>query len=127
MKYHDYHLRGYSIRDHGRTIILDLVESLTPDADVSVIRFSEVIAHQFIHLGGAVITEIFETTFLDAARETDFDLSATQTKLGGLPFAFGENSEYQRYFIENRFKTWLLISAIGFQGLIVGKDARQEA
>lgn len=125
MKYHDHHLRGYSVADHGRTITLELVDSLSPSAEVSIIRFSEVIVYHFTHLGGAIITDIFETSFLDAAKETGFDLSGTQNKLGGLPFAAHDNLACQGYFAEHHFKTWLLISAIGFTGLIVAKNARQ--
>lgn len=127
MKFHDYHLREYSVTDHGRTITLELVESLAPGADVSIIRFSEVIVYHFTHLGGAIITDLFETTFLDAAKETGFDLSKIQAKLGGLPFAADDNSACQRHFTENHVKTWLLISAIGFTGLIVAKDLRQDS
>lgn len=125
MKYHDHHLRGYSVADYGKTITLELVDSLSPAAEVSIIRFSEVIAYNFTHLGGAIITDIFETSFLDAAKETGFDLSKAQKKLGGLPFDASDISACQGYFTKHRFKIWLLISAIGFTGLIVAKETQQ--
>ena len=126
MKFHDYHLRGYSVTDGGKTITLDLVASLMPTADVSHIRFSEVAVYHFTHLGGAIISDVFETTFLDAAKETAFDLANAQSSLGGLPFSVTDNSAYERYFTANEFRTWLLVSAIGFKGFIVARTVQQE-
>lgn len=127
MKFHDYHLRGYSVTDYGKTITLDLVASLSPGADVSAIRFSDVVVYHFTHLGGAIISDIFETTFLDAANETGYDLAKVQSSLGGLPFGATDSSDYELYYTANGFRTWLLISAIGFKGFIVARTVRQES
>lgn len=55
--YHDYHLRGYTAGDYGRSITLDLEHS-SDDARKTEIHFTEVETYRFLHTGGAIITYI---------------------------------------------------------------------
>jgi hypothetical protein len=65
MKYHEFHLRGYAVRDFGARIILDLVFDY-PDRtkEESRIEFCDAACYYLDHACGAIITDIEE---LDAA------------------------------------------------------------
>src|SRR5689334_10400667 len=72
MKYHDYHLRGYSVESFGSRIVLDLVYDY-PGADKqeSKIEFSDVACYFFQHTAGAIITNIEKFDITTIVREEE--------------------------------------------------------
>ncbi len=124
MKYHDFHLRSYAVSDFGKRITLDLVNDLSSAPEVSSIEFTDVIAYHFVHTGGSIIIDISEDTFLRATNETRLSFSEAMNSLGGLSFWEADGAGYQRRFEEMGYRTWTIISAIGFVGFVVCKNVR---
>ena len=124
MKYHDFHLRSYVVSDFGKRITLDLVSDLSSAPEVSTIEFTDVIAYRFVHTGGSIIIDISEDTFLRATNETLLSFSEAMNSLGGLSFREADGAGYQRRFEEMGYRTWTIISAIGFVGFVVCKTVR---
>lgn len=122
MRYHDYHLRGYSVSDFGNTISLDLVFDY-PNAprDESTIQFSDVIAYHFIHSGGAIIVEIAEIALSKISKEIESVLTSYGRQFGGAITNFREDKGKLEM---DGYKVWTIGSAIGFEGLIVAKNAK---
>jgi hypothetical protein len=61
MKYHDYHLQGYTVADFGGKVTLHLVlDSPGKSRDESYIEFSEVALYNFTHTTAAIVTDIVE-------------------------------------------------------------------
>jgi hypothetical protein len=67
VRFHDFHLAGYSVSDFGGTIILDLVNDY-PDQprETSRIKFADVAAYHFIHTGEALILDMQSFRFCRA-------------------------------------------------------------
>jgi hypothetical protein len=63
MNFHDFHLKGYSVLDSGRRIVLDLMYDY-PDTkkEKSRIEFQGVVCYHFNHTTDAIITDIEEVT-----------------------------------------------------------------
>ncbi|MBC7979132.1 MAG: hypothetical protein H7Y36_01045 [Armatimonadetes bacterium] len=118
--YHDFHLRGFTVQDYGQSIILDLTSGFEPKR-VTILEFSGVVSYRFLHTGGAIITYILEVPFMDAVRETGADFPQEFREHGGLSVDFKSNEEYGTYFENEGFHTWLIHSAIGFIGMVVGR------
>ena len=123
VKYHDYHLKSYSVCDFGKTITLHLVY---PDStkDESEIRFSDVVVHDFIHTGGAIITDIFETELSKISKELENGLVEWACKFGGLAYYDGDLELCKAKLEKNGCKIWTICSAIGFEGIIIAKSKK---
>lgn len=124
--YHDFHLRGYTVSDFGRSLSLDLISGGDPQR-LTELNFFGVASYRIVHTGGAIITYILEMPFLDAIKETDFDFIEDFRKHGGLRVYFDSIEEYGAYFANEGLKTWLILSAIGFEGLVVGRSLTDKA
>jgi len=118
--YHDFSLRGYTVRDYGRSILLDLVSHSDPSRETAL-EFTDVIYYRFIHPGPAIITYIHDLPFMDAVRELGIHIPEDFRQHGGLPKDFQSNEDYGVYFEAEGFRTWLISSAIGFVGMVVGR------
>jgi len=118
--YHDFSLRSYTVRDYGRSILLDLVSPSEPTRD-NALEFTDVIYYRFIHTGPAIITYLQELPFRDATRELGIHVPEDSLQHGGLPKDFRSNEDYGIYFESEGFRTWLISSAIGFAGMVVGR------
>jgi hypothetical protein len=118
--YHDFSLRSYTVRDYGRSILLDLISRSEPTRETAL-EFTDVIYHRFIHPGPAFITHIHDLPFMDAIRELGIHVPEDFRQHGGLPKAFPSNEDYGAYFESEGFRTWLISSAIGFAGIVVGR------
>lgn len=59
---------------------------------------------------------------MEAVEEMKLDLPEDLRLHGGLRVSFATNEEYGEYFANEGFKTWLILSAIGFAGMIVGRN-----
>ena len=123
--YHDFHLRGYTVSDFGSSISLDLISNGDPQR-LTQLNFSGVASYRFLDTGGAIITYILEMPFLDAIKETDFDFIGDFRKHGGLQVSFDSIEEYGAHFANEGLKSWLILSAIGFEGLVVGRSLTDE-
>jgi hypothetical protein len=121
--YHDFHLRGFAVRDYGQSIILDLIHGDEPERMTSL-EFSGVGSYRFLHTGGTIITSILEVSFMDAVRETGADFPKEFRQHGGQSVNFRSNEEYGAYFEKEGFQTWIIHSAIGFIGMVVGRSLK---
>ena len=125
MKYHDFHLRGYSVSDFGKTIRLDLVWNYPNSSkEESVIEFSDVAVYNFIHTGGAIITGIVPTALSKLPEKLDDDLVEWARKHGGLILFEDSLEACKARLEEDGYKAWTISSAIGFEGLVIAKDAK---
>jgi hypothetical protein len=119
--YHDFHLRGYSVRDYGGSIILDLISGSDPER-FTLLEFGGVESYRFLHTGAAIITYILKVPFMDAIRETRSDFVKDFRQHGGLSVACDTNEEYGLHFDSEGLHTWLILSAIGFVGMVVARS-----
>jgi hypothetical protein len=121
MRYHDWHLSGYSVLERGTRIILHLVWDYPTEQRLeNHIEFSDVAAYRFIHSDGAIITDIEEApiaAYLKA--EEAFILSAA--KQNGLRYCERDLRGYEAYLEKEGFRYWSIGSAIGFEGFVVAK------
>ncbi|HZL14339.1 MAG TPA: hypothetical protein VFC85_09385 [Verrucomicrobiae bacterium] len=126
MNYHDYHLRSYSVSDFGKTITLDLVYDYpNSPKDESKIEFSEVVAYNFIHSGGAIILDITETPLSKISKEVEIDLINYAHQFGGTIIKFQNGLELNKAMLEKEgYKLWTIWSAIGFGGIIIAKSVK---
>ena len=122
MKYHDFHLRGYSVEAHGATIVLDLVYD-HPGRDIqeSRIKFSDVACYSFDHTTGAIITGIEEVDIAALAKEQEQKLSFF-AKQYGLSHWKTDLTQYVAALETERLRAWRIDSAIGFSGFIIARS-----
>jgi hypothetical protein len=84
LKFHDYHLRGYSVSGFGSTVLLDLLyDCAGQPRKESTIRFVGVDLYHFTHTGGAIITDVAEVPVADHLDSIADDL-ATWNKWYGV-------------------------------------------
>ncbi len=121
MRYHDYHLREYSVSDYGCQITLllawDYPGTKRPD---SLIQFSEVAAYHFSHTAGAIISDIIEMPLDSLVREEEafFNESARQASLR---FWRDGLEQYLGFLKNETFKAYRIESSIGFSGFVIAK------
>src|SRR5690348_1324469 len=63
MRFHDFHLSGYSVYKFGDEIVLHLIYDypLKPPEE-SHIRFNNVVFYHFVHTGSAIILDVVEVS-----------------------------------------------------------------
>jgi hypothetical protein len=77
VRFHDFHLDGYTVAERGRRIVMHLVYDYPGiPREESNIEFRGVALYNFVHPAGAIITDIEETTPDDVMTE----LGGTVTK-----------------------------------------------
>ncbi|HEY5792355.1 MAG TPA: hypothetical protein VIS74_03595, partial [Chthoniobacterales bacterium] len=86
-----------------------------------LIRFSDVIFYHFIHLGGAIITDIFTTSLKEALAEHQIVLASLNAQHGGIPLHEKDEDALISKIESESYSTWMIESAIGFSGFVVGK------
>lgn len=121
MRFHDYHLIGYSVRQEGTNIVLHL----ELQDDRSDIEFSDVAVYHFIHTGGTTITHIYETPLHALINQKKEMLKDWWHQNGGLSHWDDDPSAYATRLEETGHRAWLVESAIGFDGFVIGKEVRQ--
>jgi hypothetical protein len=125
MRYHEFHLRGYTVSDFGSTIVLHLVYDYPGQPkERSDIEFSDVICHYFIHGSSAIIIRIDEEPIAEFIREEEQLLSSLATK-HGLNYWHTDASEYVRTLERKGFRVWRIASATGFGGFVMARNVRQ--
>ena len=127
MHYHDYHLRGYTVSEFGKRIVLDLVFDYAglPKAE-SRIEFTGVAAHQFTLGMGAIIVEIVEEP-IAAFVESQRPLLAQIANEIGLAHWVAPGDDYAQRLEDAGLRVWNIESAIGFSGFVIAKDVGQVA
>jgi hypothetical protein len=122
VKYHDFHLRSYSVGDFGKTITLDLFYNYPNSSkEESEIRFVDVVAYHFIHTGGAIIAEIEEIPLPELLKRFGVKLLEWSRQHGGLKFLDGDLTNYKTTLESEGYKSWYIVSAIGFEGFVIAK------
>lgn len=124
MYFHDYHLKGYSVRDNGRTrtIVLDLVYDY-PDVEkrISRIEFQNVACYFFTHTAGAIITDIEEVELEVLVIQEAIQLEAF-AHWHGLDYWSTNVAGYLAKLKAENFRAWRIESAIGFSGFVIGLE-----
>lgn len=126
MKYHDYHLRGYSVDEFGETIVFDLVYDY-PGRPIrqSKVQFSGVALYHFVHTAGSIITDIRSCPI-----ETLLSEYSTQipkwNQLQSVTDWNGSFAPYKQKLEEKGLSGWKIDSAIGFHGFILAKEIIQK-
>ena len=123
MRFHDYHLRGYTISDGGAVVTLDLAYDY-PDQPKrqSTIRFDGVRLHHFILSSGAIITSIEEVPIASLVEAHASDLAAW-AKRQGLNDWRSDTAQLATDWSQQGLRAWYIESAVGFSGYVVGRNA----
>jgi hypothetical protein len=127
MKYHDFHLRGYSVEDFGARIVLDLVcDHPDQKKEESRIEFCDVACYSFDHASGAIITDIEELDVATLAREEGQKL-AFLARQHGLKYWKADISDYIATIQKEQLRGWRIDSAIGFAGFVIARTVEASA
>lgn len=125
LRYHDFHLRGYSVSEFGTRIVFDLVYDYPDcDKDESLITFSDVACYSFIHPSGAIITDIDEVDVasLVADEAAFFTEVAPQYGLRHWRHSNTTLADYVKALQEAQLRAWYITSAVGFFGFLIAKS-----
>lgn len=124
MRFHDWHLLGYSVFEGGRRIVLHLHSPPSSDSAENDIEFTDVAAYHFVHGEGAIITDIDEApirAYIDEQR--DFILATAHQH--GLRYFDRDVSTYQDALGRSGHRYWRIDSAIGFGGFVVARSVAE--
>jgi hypothetical protein len=126
MKYHDFHLRGYSVEQFGGRIVLDLVlDNPGREKEESRIVFIDVACYSFDHSEGAIITDIEEVEIDNLVREEEQKLSFF-ARQHGLKHWRNDLSDYIATLKKEKLRGWCIDSAIGFGGFVIARAIESE-
>ena len=127
MRYHDLHLVGYEVSDHGGSIVLHLAYDYPGRAkEESSIEFSGVVAYHFIHTGGAIITDLTELPLADLLLRVGDRLGEWWRQHGGYQLWDDDREKYGAKLRESGCRAWTIDSAIGFEGFVIAKAIAQK-
>ena len=127
MRYHDFHLAGYEVRDHGGTIVLHLIYDYPGrPKEESLIEFSGVAAYHFVHTGGAIITDLTELPLPDLLLRVGDRLGEWWRQHGGYHLWDDDREKYGARLQENGYRAWTIDSAIGFEGFVIAKAVAEK-
>ena len=123
MRYHDWHLDGYSVADRGKSVVLHLLWDYPGQVrERSDIRFSDVALYHFTHTGGAIITDIDEIPLATLIDQISGEL-VEWSRLYGLNGWRSSAADYKEHLDASGLKAWRIESAIGFSGFVVARKA----
>lgn len=126
MRYHDFHLDGYTVRDSGATIELHLgFERGTPREEESHIVFSEVSCYHFTHIDRAIIVEINEVPIREVVKKEEAFLSTAAYELGLRHWRTGAE-DFATQLEKEGLSAWTIDSAIGFAGFVIARSVTQK-
>jgi len=127
MKYHDFHLRGYSVESFGSRIVLHLVYDYPGgEKQESRIEFSDVACYSFQHTTGAIITDIEELDVATLVKEEE-DKLLDFARQYGLKFWKTDISNYIATLQKEGLRGWRINSAIGFGGFVIARSVKGDA
>jgi hypothetical protein len=123
MRYHDFHLAGYSVTEYGNKIILDLLYEFPNQPRVtSRIKFSEIAVYHFVHTGGAIIIDIAEVPIRELLLSVGDELADWWRLQGGLIHWNDDLSKYITTLEQEGYHAWRIDSAVGFGGFVIAKS-----
>jgi hypothetical protein len=118
MRYHDFHLTGYEVRQFGAEIVLHLELS----GEQSHIRFTDVALYHFDQAGGTIIFGVDEvpvSAILDAHWQRILQWA---NGIGGVPhWDRDDRNAYQAKLEAAGYRAWDISSSIGFTGFVIAK------
>ena len=121
MRFHDYHLIGYEVRERGETVALDLLFDYPEREKLkSRITFHNVAIHNFTHTDSAIIFDIEELSVSALFKEVGGAI-AGWAKSQSVRGWSSDLMHYEQYLGSNGYKAWRIESAIGFYGFVVAK------
>ncbi|MEP6822407.1 MAG: hypothetical protein ABI946_08665 [Chthoniobacterales bacterium] len=123
MRYHDFHLTGYEVRQFGAEIVLHLLDDYPPrPAEQSHIRFGGVELYHFVHTGGAIIFGVDEVPVSQILDEFWERILHWAKQYGGVPHWDGDDrASYQQKVEADGLRAWEVSSSIGFSGFVIAK------
>ena len=122
MRCHDFHLSSYDVSKFGSELVLHLVYGLSPGAEESHIRFTEIELYHFVHVGGTIIFDIEEVALSQILDEFWEDILRWATQYGGVPhWDRDDRAGYQRKLQADGYRAWDISSSIGFAGFVIAK------
>jgi hypothetical protein len=125
MRFHDFHLDGYSVSDSGARIVLHLdMENQNGPKNWSHIEFSGVACYHFDHSTGAIITDVIEASTAKIVRDNETTIGMFAIRLG-LQHWDGDLDAYIQTLEQKGFRCWQIESAIGFSGFVICQTAKQ--
>jgi hypothetical protein len=125
MRFHDFHLDGYSVSDSGARIVLHLVlENQDGSKYWSHIEFAGVACYHFDHSTGAIITDVIEVAAANIIRDNETTIGMFATRLG-LQHWNEDLDAYIQTLERKGFRCWQIESAIGFSGFVICRTAKQ--
>ena len=116
MRYHDFHLKEYTVSNHGAIVTLCLIktEGSAPEAKQKVeshIEFSDVETYNFIHSGGAILTDILEVSLEQMINEVYPKLAEWSIQIGPPTWYWKETAaEYLNSLQERGCRAWWIYS-----------------
>jgi hypothetical protein len=125
VRFHDFHLAGYSVSRFGAEIILHLVDDYPPrPKEESHIRFSDVAAYHFVHTGGAIMADIAEIPVAELLDQVWSKLSEWHRLHGGYLDWDDDRAKYHAALEGAGYRAWLLDSSVGFEGFVIARAAQ---
>lgn len=124
MRYHDHHLRGYTVSNFGADVVLDLLYRYPgqPDRE-STVRVSGVRLHHFELTAPAILTSIEEVPVRDFVNVWSSRLKKWAVSQGLQDWTQDEQQLASAWEAAG-LKAWEIGSAIGFSGFVVGAEMR---
>ena len=123
MRYHDFHLTGYTVSDYGATIVLELVYDYPEQPrETSRIKFSDVAAYHFVHTGGAIIVDIAELPLPELLQQIGGQLAEWWRLHGGYAHWSDDRGKYLAALEQGGYHAWTIDSAIGFEVFVIAKS-----
>jgi hypothetical protein len=107
VRFHDFHLVGYTVSDYGGTIVLELVYDYPQKPrETSRIKFSDVAAYHFVHAGGAIILDIVEVPLGELLQQIANQLTQWWRLHGGYAHWSDDREKYLVTLEEHGYHGW---------------------
>ncbi len=112
MRFHDFHLSGYDVRQFGAEVVLHLV-SPRQGPEESHIRFTDVELYHFVHVGGTIIFGIDEVPVSQILDEFWERILRWAQQHGGVPhWDQDDRASYQAKIEADGYKAWDISSSM---------------
>ena len=119
MRYHDFQLSGYDVRQFGAEIVLHLELA----GEQSHIRFADIELYDFTHTGGTIIFGIEEIPVSQILDQFWERILHSAQEVGGVPhWDHDDRHSYQRKLEADGLRAWEISSSIGFTGFVIAKS-----
>ena len=119
MKFHDFKIEKYEVSNDGKTINFSLVNP--HNSETSKITFTEVTLYNFIHTGGAIITDILKIRPSQLVKENSSAIENWKNLYGMDSWKNGEIKSYGSTLESEGYDGWKIQSALGFYGFVIAK------